>query len=380
MTMKTIYDLRVVTPLHIGNGEQLQPLEFIYTKGWVHVLDEEKFLAYLDTVKATDDFLAWLAGSDRRRGISAFVRRCSKVKERDIISNCVAYRVATASEPRNVRKFIKTYDHRPYIPGSSIKGALRNAILYCILKDAEGVSGMREYVDTALKKLQAQKQSGKRIGRKQEREFGKKLEYQYLRGFQFGPQSTDDDAHSDIFSCIEVSDSSPLESDSLEIRQISVLGSSRSIPIWAEVLRQNVTTRFYLTIDEERLEAARRYTGQKERSVVDLVIKYVSDPIAAMRAFAQDCFAYEKETVKNLNAGKGTRIDPFSRMASSPGFRIGWGGGLIGSTVSLLLDEEARGRMLGFFKPASRPRAPKTRKIVEGLNLELGWASVKKVD
>lgn len=71
--------------------------------------------------------------------------------------------------------------------------------------------------------------------------------------------------------------------------------------------------------------------------------------------------------------------------ASSPGFRLGWGSGLMSTTVDMRLDEENMGKILNVISPrhhreVRRMDGPKSRKLVESEGRPkspMGWANLE---
>jgi CRISPR/Cas system CSM-associated protein Csm5 (group 7 of RAMP superfamily) len=70
---------------------------------------------------------------------------------------------------------------------------------------------------------------------------------------------------------------------------------------------------------------------------------------------------------------------------SSPGFRLGWGSGLMSTTVDMRLDDANVGKVLNIISSRHHPNAtpregPKSRKLVESggrPHWPMGWASLE---
>lgn len=134
------YELRLKTdgPVFVGTGASLSKVEYCYfpAKGLIAVLDDDRFLDYLVARRLTDLYEAFMgraAQMDRVDLMRDFLRP-NLVTEADV-SKFTAYtiRVQGSLDDGHSRKEIYLFHqnaaHEPYIPGSSVKGALRTAIL-----------------------------------------------------------------------------------------------------------------------------------------------------------------------------------------------------------------------------------------------------------
>lgn len=82
------------------------------------------------------------------------------------------------------------------------------------------------------------------------------------------------------------------------------------------------------------------------------------------------------------------RVRDFYSSAPSPGFRLGWGSGLISTTVDMRLDEENMGKVLNIISPrhhreVRRMDGPKSRKLVESggrPEWSMGWSGLEVVE
>ncbi|SHE33114.1 CRISPR-associated protein, Csm5 family [Caldanaerobius fijiensis DSM 17918] len=196
------YELEVISPLNIGNGTRIKDFEYFFRNGRVEYIDIYKLIKDISKSSIKVDYL-----------ISSFDRvgfRWDEVKERIGLKSWDKYIsvVLEASGITNVRGEIVPVIRsagRPYIPGSSIKGALRCSITRGIWRDV----GMyyREQVDYAI------------------REKNNNLKY------RLDPQKLDDIAeekvfgkpHNSPFRYLKISDSDILSNDSLNIYEVKIM-------------------------------------------------------------------------------------------------------------------------------------------------------------
>ena len=145
------YDLVTVAPVHVGSGEIRRANEYLYDRasGMAYFLDEARWVSFLGRRQLMEPFLAYIEESSRqlgqRRGpfrgknLWAWLR-AQGVQKREM--EALAVRRARAercviSEKgslNDVHLQMALSDGRPYVPGSTIKGALRTGILYRLIR------------------------------------------------------------------------------------------------------------------------------------------------------------------------------------------------------------------------------------------------------
>lgn len=153
MSEKSILDpihftIEVLTPLHIGMGDKLSWMSMVFDGKQLHIVDEDRLLQQV--------------GQDSRRQ-SEFIRCAENGQRLEIFLENYGIRVEDISlysepvvgeSPKNeVLPFIKTSGRPPYpyIPGSSLKGAVRGAFLRAALQTnpdllAQAKSKVREHI------------------------------------------------------------------------------------------------------------------------------------------------------------------------------------------------------------------------------------------
>lgn len=132
------YELTCISPIHIGNGELLKQYEYIFTKDRnqqrIYFLDKAKWMTFLVRHDLIDDYAqsvfsgrmnlyGWLQ-SQRIGSLSAIIREVCN-------ASADVYLVRERQQRVNdISRQVKTPDGVPYIPGSTLKGAIRSAILF----------------------------------------------------------------------------------------------------------------------------------------------------------------------------------------------------------------------------------------------------------
>lgn len=112
--------------------------------------------------------------------------------------------------------------------------------------------------------------------------------------------------------------------------------------------------------------------------------------------FETDETGAERETssgeqqASGVQDGREMRLGEVRKFYSgaAPGFRLGWGSGLMSTTVDMRLDEESVGKVLNIISHRHHPQAtqregPKSRKLVgEGRDPRwpMGWSSLEAAE
>jgi CRISPR type III-A-associated RAMP protein Csm5 len=226
--MKTI--IKILTPVHIGSGEELSPLEYFVDRerGFFHRLNmnslfqDEKFRPFLNT---------FINEAARRRNIGDIVKDHSLLRRHILYSLSVSAeaRQPLLTNPANVKTYIKSAG-RVFIPGSSLKGSILSALLWFVLKEA-------------CSKDQAKKEQIQFLLSSRRNDVGA---FDKLLRLAFplivpGSRSVSD---AKFLRWLDVRDSSMyLPADSLQISQAKVNGArrGREIPIFYECLKEGQT-------------------------------------------------------------------------------------------------------------------------------------------
>ncbi len=150
------FELTCLSPVHIGNGETLKAFEYLYDREAqeVYFLNEGMWISFLAENDLMDDFAGYLqdTAEDMQSGtpfcgmnlwewlidkgieedrIKKLGIRCAKA-----VTNTVESSKGTLND---IACHIALADGRPYIPGSTLKGALRTGLLYgLIMRQASG--------------------------------------------------------------------------------------------------------------------------------------------------------------------------------------------------------------------------------------------------
>ena len=139
-------ELDVCTPLFIGSGEKITKLDYVYqpSNGMVYMLDEAKWASFLKRARLMNDFASPVALGKcfsldsylkNHRELAARLHTSDivmELKRRGVFHEGIPAYV-TGKNPNDIVTFARNGLGERYIPGSSLKGAFRTAILAYVL-------------------------------------------------------------------------------------------------------------------------------------------------------------------------------------------------------------------------------------------------------
>ena len=177
------YQLKTITPVHIGTGETLSQIDGFYDNKQWHRID-------------VDAVLAAIPESDLNRLTVAMGQRDFQwQKYRPINQLSASYTLPCPEDPQEteIREAMKTPFSCPIIPGSSIKGAIRTALLWDLIGDDN--QEVQNDLKAQLQRRSNRSWAGQPIER---RMFGK-------------------DPNHDLMRAMQVSDTAPIPIQALEM-------------------------------------------------------------------------------------------------------------------------------------------------------------------
>lgn len=128
--------IETLTPVHIGSGEQLQGnFEYLYfqDENIIGVIDADKILGIIGT--DTENINRWVESIDNQQSILEAIPELRKV-DSEAISKRLIHIFDKAPNPKNpIKEQTHLGKQQPTIPGSSLKGAIRTAILTKLIRE-----------------------------------------------------------------------------------------------------------------------------------------------------------------------------------------------------------------------------------------------------
>lgn len=135
--------LETLTPVHIGSGEQLQGnFEYLYfqDENIIGVIDADKILEIIGT--DTENINRWVESIDNQQSILKAIPELRKVDSEAISKRLIhIFDKAPNPEQNTIKEQTHLGKQQPTIPGSSLKGAIRTAILTKLIKDNSEFAG-----------------------------------------------------------------------------------------------------------------------------------------------------------------------------------------------------------------------------------------------
>jgi CRISPR-associated protein Csm5 len=388
--LRLALDVKVLAPIHVGTGEKLSTKSFVVEHDELVVADEQKLIAW-----AT-------ANPQRESGFMAFAETLDKslgdfLRDYHLTpADYAGYRMTydTPGRPRDVMVFIKTGGVRPYLPGSSFKGAVRSALLRGVVVSQPAVAqGLRTTVEPLVdhgdRHASDELQARVFVPAKGVRP-GKRPNYDLIRALGF--------SDSDVLS--------PARLQVYEVRVLSAQTNHRLsfkltprgnnlMQIYVEALKPGTTLHLSATINEGLLDRAgpardlqfgtrdalvRGFAGFCRLSAANLIEQEIAFYRAHQQNDMEQWFVDRKAELEGLP--EGAFLLP-----------VGWGTGYDAKTVTDQLGEEVMRAVVQNYRNTRRlgkpggsgpwlglELSPKTRKVAVHADDHLepvGWVRVQ---
>ena len=339
-------EIKTLTPVHVSSGNKLTRMDFIVRDGKVILLDTPELFRALkekgcDVMKLVDE-LSHRSLDDLAKdfGLDVVDFRLYEVKLTGSIGNEISEQIKTR--------------RKSYIPGSSIKGAIRTAILWYIMKNDKSL------LNFAIKCLEELTRG--RITHKTLKMADDKLEKRV-----FGK-----DPRKDFMRALKVTDSTPF--DKLRVYEVKILGSSVK-GVCVECIDENDIAKIDIEIDERVLIDAEIASKFKEYGIDDMgnIVEITRDFSLTLieKELSYNYSDKTKSILKSIKSSKGILL------------RVGWGTGWYSKTIGLLLEThpkfESLRKKLGLGRSPRTKRFydvfPKTRRVTAD-GKPLGWVCI----
>jgi CRISPR-associated protein Csm5 len=244
--------LTVRSPVFIGSGLEVTKKEYYFDRRGkqVHILNLEKFIRLIVDKGLLDAYENFILRGAYNVYLDGFFRDHNV--SRTEIEAVTDYKInsADALTPehslKGIKLFMRDSSRQPYIPGSSLKGALRTAILVKMLLDD---NGQRERNAGSFLSAIRGLQTGSRNYAKQATEQAEENYINTLGLNRLRPA----DAVNSIMRGISVSDSLPVRDKDAMIlcgkRDLSVSGLVKPLNVVRECLKPGVKVFFDLSLD-----------------------------------------------------------------------------------------------------------------------------------
>jgi len=334
----------IKSPIHIGSGENLTKLDYLLEGKSLTVFSFDKLISLLN-----ENELNRLTASIERNenlDLSLIRRHFGEIKKYTL-----SYDIDNLNLNKEIHQFIKTSAYKPYIPGSEIKGAIRTAILYKILKDNW---------DSLVKDISYE-------NKKNGITYLKNNAANYLENKVFG------NIKDDIMKFFLVEDTQTIDPINLTVKEIKIFNSSRKFTEYAECLKENTLIKnIKIKIDRVNPELENPINPELENPIFknhpykDYLLNWKN----CAYEYSKDLIAVERDYWKDKNQSIYNFLEKLGKENSSetPLLRIGRFTGKLSHTIIVLLKIKELNKEL----KVDRKVFPKTRRLTSDNKL-LGW-------
>jgi len=136
--------IQTISPVHIGSGDVLKPIEFVPRDNALFVIDEGKLMNWLNSDGSGRLASLFVGFAEKGQPIQRFLAEHQKDP-----ASLAAYQIKTNIQPgtsiREIRLFMKDGYQRPYLAASSVKGALRSSLSRGVLLANPGQRNRAEH-------------------------------------------------------------------------------------------------------------------------------------------------------------------------------------------------------------------------------------------
>lgn len=390
--------LKILSPLHIGEMEsEKKGMNFTQDNNYVRIVDEATLAQRIPPNKY-DDLLEYIGQNDGRGSLDRFAREynitslanaASRTIEKDEIQSINSFRSAIWEPFKDAQR----NERLPYIPGSSIKGALRGAFLSSLAERPDYREALRRIL-TNTPDPQNARQPGASLDdflRPEEHDPKGDL-LRFLHVGDFFPKPSHRGARSKIYRVRILS----MNNDGNGCHESQ--GNYGITNIFLEALCPGLTFEGNVDIDEKGFslfcQRLKQECLEPSFPIDDLdkwlqwaqehTQKLLKAELAFFKQIGNEANAHPnvaavQEQLKNLHE---SRNGP-----SGPNLRLGWGAGLLSNSQALGLTDAERLQLRDTFgggnhfrEVRTAPYFPQSRKVIYRNNEPaetLGWVRLE---
>ncbi|MEO0075517.1 MAG: type III-A CRISPR-associated RAMP protein Csm5 [candidate division WOR-3 bacterium] len=318
--------IKILSPVHIGSGEKKTKIDYIIENGKAYFINEDLFNDLISQRHLSGQFMSWIqkGGDD----ISQFLNNYPDIKEK-IIAEPI-YSLPVKETPKNeVHLHIKDSKNNFYIPGSSIKGAIRTALLYTALKNTDFDHKILEGLPKVEKKRSNQLAMG--------------IEQLFFRaGVRKEDKIIYNDAKYDLLRFIHISDAYPITAEYSILPIITYSDDCKEIiRIYAEVIERgeficdfNIDVLTLLKLKNHNEENEWIGLKDKFKKIFDIDLSSISEKLITENIFKK-CEIFSNNVKDNQSKIKASQ----DQILISEGvINIGLGGGYRKKTVGTVIE------------------------------------------
>lgn len=345
-------NLEVLTAVNIGSGDVLSQFsDYVYDNGFVYYLDHDRLLQELATKPNCDEMIdqfVMIVQNQAKGNTQDRFKLKSFLEENGLDYKKYALRKMPVSEEikEQIQLHIKS-GNQPYIPGSSLKGAIRTALISHLFSLEKNLKGRKGYIGEDI--------------------FGK-----------YGD---------DVLKYLLVSDTMPFPEEKLQIARfykINLKTKKTDIPVIKEVIKRGSVSYFSIKTNAENGEIREKFpflAEGNEETLLGIINDYTRKNIEIELNHLQHSSEEETKDLEefyNCLRQKVTEADPGKEAY----LRIGSGKTYYDNTIAQKFPNDFLHQVIkNNFKKADPNFFPKTRTvIIDGSSKTVsGWIKIAKI-
>jgi len=347
------YQIEILSPVHIGSGNKISPIEYVLDNRF-HRIDMDSL--FRDSRFPVDKFI-----EKAKSSLYLGTYFPDIAKQHKIYSLDVSRQLLIEKKIGEVLEFIKS-GGSVYLPGTSIKGAIRTAILYYAIKHT---NELKEFTRRYLAKLAVKGGNRRHADDKLEERFFGKITHDFMK-------------------TLIVSDSNLLPPNHLKLQLIKVLSTNiannlqQKLELLAETLKIGSKFEIGIKIDDFYFTEEAKELGFGDKKI------YLDNLPQICNEYSRDLIEYELKFFKEYR--QEDMVSFYENLHIDKGFllRLSWGSGWHSMSVARLFQEEPIfGELRRRFRLGKRynlPIFPKSRKVaVDDKIYPMGWIKLEEV-
>jgi len=357
--------VKVLSPVHVGNGERISRLEFLVEKGRLKVYKFDRINSTIERIanpQLKNNAYLWFKTS-KNLSLEEFLRNFKLTLE----PNYELEINGSLNPSSQVEEFIKTLEG-PYIPGSELKGSIRHLIVCAWFMDKP---------DLVAEKVKQLLNSGRARDQREQNNVEGELERSV-----FYPKG-ERDAKFDVLKVLSVPDSQPLPYQSLRVEVPKLIGSNRTL-FPCEALKEGVEFEMDININKNA------YRGLETQRKLPEIGKHFSDEnafwsflVECSRKFYSKLLDEEIKFFQNRQQDIAKHLEKLKNYLNTGGvlLRLGKHEGILSTTLLLIVKEGNKELFDKFFKTTqngAREQTNKTRRV-NSQGLTFGWLLLERL-
>ena len=393
MLRKWKVTFKTLSPVHIKGQEPGYGSGIVPLGRTGYVIDEIKLGKFLQEKGIIEEYVDYVNRclQDREEpSLKRFFQQDSQLRKQlnDSTLKSISSRITTVGDGNT---FICDGNGKYFMPGSSIKGAIRTALLYHILDNLQ-TSNQAQFnnlvINTINQKLTDYRRARARGWRREmediKKSFDDEIVERELQSFldnlvRSGKVKTG--PHTDVLRTLKVADA-PITAVNQETIKVVCLQSGgtfyfgpsrRPISLNYDCLKEEIQFTTEILLDLGLLSEFYPGGGMPFSDIGSL--------FNIIKKFGERQWTEERKTFQDTK-GLQNITNFYNPNISQPLLRVGWGTGMLGTTIDLLIGSGLREQIRNEVMGANRPGlpAPHSKRMVMRNNqpaFPLGWIEVK---